>query len=228
MSWFIPEVAQLLSGQLLGKKVRRSLSATLIARLVIMVAVAVLLFTAFTPTDRPVYQNVLIACAIAIATSHSVLVIPESYYRIRGCLLIIGIFAAGVASETDLCRLFFGRSSLFLALPAVIAPIVLAPWYAFVYWVLVQGASVYYALTLPHEFNVFSSAMLLVVCVVVWITTVRADRVIDTLEEEKALVEHDRDTYEAAVGVIITAEQTRISEYREWEPKLREMADRVQ
>lgn len=222
------DIERLFSGELLEKKERRELTATIIARMVVLVSLLVLVYTILVPdADMAVAKRVMIACSIAIFCSQLVLILPGANYIIRGTLLLVGLFAAGAASEIDLCRLFFGRSSLFLAIPAVIVPIVLGPRYSCVYWVAVQIASVVVALTAPHKFSVFVSAMLLIVCIGVWMVTARADKVIDILSAAKKDAEDDRDEATAAIGIIVSAERNVIRESDAWlTSKEAEMAER--
>lgn len=223
MSFIWPELTILLGGQLLTKEVRRGLSATVIARVAVMGAVAALLYSAIAMIDGVFVTHVVIAASITLVFCHLVLYLPSLDYRIRGSLLIAGIFAAGFASEPQVCALFFGRSSLFLAIPAIMIPVVLRPSYTFVYWALVQVATVAVAFLEGHEYNVFPGLMLLVICVVAWLCTARADKVIDILNCAKKAAETERDEAGQAIEIISTAEKIRAREIypcpnRETEP----------
>lgn len=216
MSFIWPELTILLGGQLLTKEVRRGLSATVIARVAVMGAVAALLYSAMAMIDGVFVTHVVVAASITLIFCHLVLYLPSLDYRIRGSLLIIGVFAAGFASEPQVCRVFFGRSSMFLAIPAIIVPVVLRPRYTFIYWALVQAAAVVVVIVGGHEYSVFPGLMLLVICVVAWLCTARADKVIDILNRAKKNAETERDEAGQAIDIIVTAEKLRAREIYSW------------
>ena len=221
MAVFTQEFSRLFNGEILSKEERRALSTTVIARVVIMAAVLILLYSSLPIHERGIAQRVLLASAVAVLSSHLVLTFSRLNNNIRAAILLIGIFAAGVLSEVRPCAVFFGRSSLFLAVPAVIAPVILRPRVVFAYWLAVQALAVIVSITEPHPFNVFNSIMLLVLSIVVWLVTARADKVIDILSEQKRAAEAARDEAETAIGIIVTAEEMRLEDPL-WPTKQRE------
>lgn len=204
-----PELSILLGGQLLTKEDRRSLSTTVIARAAVMGALVAILYSCFAVTQGAIITHVVVAATVTLVACHLVLYWPSADYRIRGWLLVVGIFAAGFMSESEACRLFFGRSSMFLAIPAIIIPVVLKPGYTCVYWILVQVASMAVARLAPHGYSVFPGLMLLLICVGSWLATARADKVIDILNQAKKNAEAERDEAGTAIDIIITAERGR-------------------
>ena len=209
---FTQEFARLFNGEILSKEERRSLSTTVIARVVIMAAVLILLYSSLPIHRQGIAQRVLLASTVAVLSGHLVLTFSRLNNNVRALVLLAGIFAAGILSESQPCAVFFGRSSIFLAVPAVIAPVILEPHTVFIYWGIVQVAAVAVSLSTQHPFNAFTSVMLLVLSVAVWLVSARADRVIDILTEQKRAAEEARDEAETAIGIIVTAEETRLED----------------
>lgn len=219
------ELIRLFNGEILSKEERRSLATTLIAKLLMMAAVIALISTSFVMRSGFVREHVVIACAISIVAAHLVITFGRAHNTLRGFVLVFGIFFAGAIAVPDLESLLFGSSSMFLAVPAVIAAVTLRPVCTILYWIVIQVVAVILAITLPHEFNTFATMSLLVVCVTVWVATARADRVIDILVEEKRLVEEARDEAKTAIGVIVEYERHSLEQARRtWPVSTRQTA----
>ena len=212
MAAFTQEFARLFNGEILSKEERRALSTTVIARVVIMAAVLLLFYAVLPIHDQAITTRALLSAATALLSSHFALTFSRLNNNIRAAALLIGIFVAGMFSEVQLCIVFFDRSSLFLAIPAVIAPVILPAPTVFICWLIVQALAVTVAVTGHCQFNVFNSVMLLVLSIVVWLVSARADRVIDILAEQKRAAEEARDEAETAIGIIVTAEEMRLED----------------
>jgi hypothetical protein len=219
------ELVRLLSGEILAKEERRSLTNTVVARWIIMISVAIAVYTASYPINVPDEERaILVACVIAIVSAHLSLTFRGVDYRIRGNVILIGVAIAALVSEPNIDHIFFGRSSVLLVIPVIMAPILVRPRCAFVWWALLQAGAVVYAIYVGRSYPFYIGAISFTIATVSWLSIARADRVIDLLVIQKQDAEDACIEAETAIDVIVSAEADSVHRSNTW---LKEIAGRL-